>query len=241
VDNAYTHSGLNDFDFEGAKHYALTQLAHNLSPELFYHNLTHTQEGVVPMSAWLAAQERVGNKDRLLLLTAAYYHDIGFTKQNQDHEAVGVEIASHILPDFGYTPAHMAVISGIIMATKLPQSPRTLLERIVADADLDVLGREDFFTRNRALRDELEAFGHSVTDEVWYSNQLKLLQTHRYFTASARAMRDARKRQHIRVLRMLLAQSEKKSRHPAYLVYPAYPTKVNVHYPQGAYADPAGP
>jgi uncharacterized protein len=225
----------NELDFEGAKRYALTQLAHTLSPDLFYHNLAHTQEGVVPMTAWLAAQEMVMGQERLLLLTAAYYHDIGFTKQQKDHEAVGAEIAAQVLPDFGYTPAHIDIISGIIMATKLPQSPHTLLEEIVADADLDVLGREDFFTRNRALRDELEAFGHRVTDEVWYSNQLKLLQTHRYFTAPARAMRGPRKRQHIRALKTLLAESKKKARHPA------YPAQASLLYPQSAYADPVGP
>jgi uncharacterized protein len=231
-------SELNELDFEGAKRYALTQLTHNLSPELFYHNLAHTQEGVVPMSAWLAAQEGVTGEARLLLLTAAYYHDIGFTKQQKDHEAVGAEIAAYVLPRFGYTPAQIDVITGMIMATKLPQSPQTLLEKILADADLDVLGREDFFSRNRALREELEAFGHVVTDETWYSHQLKLLQTHRYFTAPARAMRGPGKRQHIRALKMLLAQSQKK---PQPTTSPSYPAKVNVLYPQSAYADLAGP
>jgi hypothetical protein len=40
-----------------------------------------------------------------------------------------------------------------------------LLEEILADADLDVLGRDDFFSRGQALRAEREALGKMVSDE----------------------------------------------------------------------------
>src|SRR5436309_16127441 len=74
-----------------------------------------------------------------------------------DHERASAQIAAAILPNYGYTPAHIQAICGMIMATKLPQAPHTLLEQIVADADLDVLGRPDFVTRNQDLHTELAA------------------------------------------------------------------------------------
>ena len=35
-------------------------------------------------------------------------------------------------------------------ATKIPQTPLTKLEEIICDADLDYLGREDFFEISRS-------------------------------------------------------------------------------------------
>jgi uncharacterized protein len=104
------------------------------------------------------------------------------------------------------------MIAGMIMATQLPQSPHDLLEEIMADADLDVLGRDDFFPRHDALRAELAASGEPMTDGQWYGRQLKFIQAHRYWTAAARTLRDARKQENIAAMTRLLAQSQAQSR-----------------------------
>ena len=124
---------------------------------------------------------------------------------------MGAEIAGQVLPGFGFSPAQIAAIQGMILATQLPQSPRTLLEEILADADLDVLGREDFLRRNQALRDELAASGTLLTPERWYGNQLLLLQNHRYFTAAARALRAEGKEENIKTIKNLLAHEHQEA------------------------------
>jgi len=93
-----------------------------------------------------------------------------------------------------YTEAQNQIIKGIIMATVVPQSPATILEKIMADADLDVLGRDDFMLCNGTLRRELAFFGKEFTDAEWYSGQLKLVETHTYFIGAARALRDRSRR-----------------------------------------------
>jgi hypothetical protein len=70
----------------------------------------------------------------------------------------------------------------------------------MADADLDLLGRDDYMTLNQALRGELTVRGTLSSDEEWYSSQLEFLRSHRYFTASARALRAAGKRRNIQAL-----------------------------------------
>jgi uncharacterized protein len=92
----------------------------------------------------------------------------------------------------------------MIMATRLPQAPHTLLEQIVADADLDVLGRPDFVTRNQDLHVELAAFEGAVDDCDWYRIQLAFLREHRYWTASARSLREEHKQHNIAALADLL-------------------------------------
>jgi len=195
-------------DFERARQYALERLERELPPMLCYHSLAHTRDDVVPAAERLAALEEVEGEALLLLRTAAFYHDLGHVEQYTDHEAIGVRIAAEVLPHFGYSTAHIQVVRGIIIATKLPQSPRALLEEIMADADLDVLGRDDFLARNQDLRAERVALGMLTTDEEWYSGQLEFIQTHRYFTAAARTLRDARKQQNIEEMVKLLEKCQ---------------------------------
>ena len=195
---------LNMSDFENARNYILARLENELSPRLTYHNLQHTLDEVVPAADLLATLEKVPDEDRLLLLTAAYFHDVGFIHQRDGHEQVGIQLAKQNLPRFGYSPAQIAVIHGIIQATHLPQSPRTHLERIIADADMDDLGNENFWQRSNDLRQELNNYGTQYTDEEWYASQLRLMESHHYFTDSERLLRDALKQQHILELKRLL-------------------------------------
>jgi uncharacterized protein len=197
---------MNAQAYERAKRYALRRLERELPPVLTYHCLQHTRDDVVPAAGRLAALEGVEGEPLLLLLTAAYYHDIGFVERCTDHEAIGVQIAAKVLSHFGFSSAEIEVISGIIMATRLPQSPSTLLEEIMVDADLDVLGRDDFWPLNRALRAEMAALGQSMTDEEWYRSQVEFVQTHRYFTAAARTLRDQGKRRNLEELSAVLEE-----------------------------------
>jgi uncharacterized protein len=187
-------------DFESARHYALERLERELPENLHYHSLGHTRDDVVPAVERLAEIEGVVGEPLLLLRTAAYFHDIGFIVQYNNHETASVQIAQEALPQFGYTGAQIEAISQMIMATKLPQSPDNRLAEILADADLDNLGRDDFEERSQVLRAELETLGITSSDEDWYQRQLEFIQNHRYFTGAARQLRDVKKEQNIKEL-----------------------------------------
>ncbi len=199
-------------DFEQAKAYALERLERELPPELVYHSLEHTRDDVVPAAARLAHLQNLPKDDNLiLLLTAAYYHDIGYVIQRQEHEKAGVDIATEVLTRFGYNKDHIAKISDIIMATRLPQSPSNTLEAIMADADLDVLSRPDNLEKSLKLRAELAAFGTTFTDAEWFSRQTEFLKTHQYFTAAAKRLHHAGKRRNIAIMSALAEQARRKS------------------------------
>ena len=194
-------------DFEKAREYVLERLEYGLKPYLSYHSPGHTRDEVVPATELLASNLGVTGLDNMLLLTGAYFHDIGYIEKMEDHETTSARIASEALPGFGYSPEQIETIRRIIMATKLPQSPHTLLEEIMADADLDVLGRDDFLKRSQDLRAELAALGISSSDQAWYRSQLKFIKAHNYFTPAAHVLRDEKKRKNIAALVSLLRQS----------------------------------
>jgi uncharacterized protein len=189
--------------FEKARQFALERLEHDLSPRFLYHSLVHTRDDVVPATERLAIRSKISGTDLALLLTAAYFHDLGFTRladvdpRGNQHELISAQFAREVLPSFGFHDNHVEAICSMIMATRLPQSPVNLLEEILADADLDSLGRDDFWIRSQALRDEIAAFGNGITDIEWLQGQFNFLTSHRYFTAEARLLRNAQKHKNV--------------------------------------------
>lgn len=196
---------MSEPDFDQARRYALYRLRHELPPAMCYHSLTHTRDDVVPAARRLARLEGVGGEERVLLLTAAYFHDLGLVERRDEHEAAGVAIARRALPGFGYSAGQIEKIGATIMATRLPQTPCCHLGAILADSDLDILGRADFLERNGLLRAELAAFAPPVGDAEWYRQQLGFLREHLYWTAAARRLRDEGKGQNVALLAALLA------------------------------------
>jgi uncharacterized protein len=195
-------------NLQRARRYAVQRLQQELPSALTYHCLAHTLQGVVPAVERLAALEGVNGQNLLLLRTAAYYHDLGFVERSDGHEAISARLAAEVLPRFGYSPAQIEVIRGIILATRYPFEPHTGFESIMVDADLDVLGRDDFWTRNQALRVEREALsGLRSTDAEWYGGQLAFMHAHHYFTASAQTLRQAHKQRHIHEMAGFLDQA----------------------------------
>lgn len=187
-------------DWKQVQMYVTRRLSADLPPDLYYHNLAHTLDDVLPAAERLAAIASLSSEDTLLLRTAALYHDLGYLVRYHENEIIATSIATETLPRFGYTPIQIDRINAMILATHMPQSPHSQLEALLCDADLDSLGREDFFEVNRRLHKEIMAHENPVSQEIWAAEQLKFLTQHSYFTAAAHALRDAGKQWNIQLL-----------------------------------------
>src|SRR5690606_19483899 len=95
---------------------------------LTYHNADHTKY-VVEKAGFLAEKENLISAKKDLVLIAALYHDTGFLNGRENHEERSVEIASGELTDYGFSEEQKTKICGMIMATRIPQSPLTLCEK----------------------------------------------------------------------------------------------------------------
>jgi uncharacterized protein len=188
-------------NLEGAVAYALTRLREEIPPEYTYHNVLHTENDVIPATARLAKLCRLTEQDSRLLQLAAAYHDVGFVETFVGHEEASVRIMAQALPGFGYPPEYINRTAKLIMATRLPQSPNNLLEEILADADLDVLGRVDFMPRSEDLRQESANRGIPIARRPWYEQQLEFMKHHVYFTQAARDLREAGKLRNMALLK----------------------------------------
>jgi hypothetical protein len=98
-----------------------------------------------------------------------------------------------ILPDFGFNPDQLNTICGMILATRLPQSPNGKLEKILCDADLDYLGRSDFYEIGGRLFAEMKRLGVVDTEREWNLIQKTFLESHRYHTTFSQTHREPEK------------------------------------------------
>lgn len=186
-------------DFEAAKKFVLNKLKRELSEDLIYHSVEHTLD-VVEATRVFGEMEGLKNRDIRILETAALFHDIGFTESYQKHEASSIKIAREVLPRFGYSQDDIEVIASSIKATEIPQNPQNHLEEILADSDLNYLGRDDMFVIGQRLHYEWGKNGQEISLQEWHKIQIKFLKQHRYFTKSAISLREAKKQENLREL-----------------------------------------
>jgi adenylate cyclase len=181
----------------------LDKLERELPGYVFYHNVKHTVDVVteVELIGWA---EGCTDEEILLLKTAALFHDTGITISFDNHELLGAEYAKQILPEYNYTSAQIETICSIIMATKLPPEPATLLEEIICDSDLDYLGRSDFIPVSNTLFEELKAQNKMKDLNEWNKMQVKFISGHQYFTNTARSLREVNKQLQIERIERLI-------------------------------------
>ncbi len=170
--------------------------------KLKYHNIDHTH-AVVNVALKMVAKCQLNTLDGFIVTAAAWFHDTGYYNgQVAGHEARGAELASVFLSNLGVDQAVIASIKQCILATKLPQNPKNLLEQIVCDADLYHFGTSDFFKYNKLIRQEVESQGQTKIDKkVWDLNTIKLLESHTYKTSLCRKLLSNKKRENLEALK----------------------------------------
>ena len=142
----------------------------------------------------ISKTECISPDEEKLLRIAVLFHDSGFLHVYHDHEEKGCEMARQYLPGFYFSEEQIDIICGMIMATKVPQKPKTKLDKIIADADLDYLGREDVFTIAEKLYNELRVHNLLTDLKQWIPFQVDFLKKHRYFTGYSIKVRDPNKK-----------------------------------------------
>jgi len=178
-----------------------------------FHDANHTlhpDRGVVANANRIALSEKISNHDRELLIAAAYFHDTGYIREYGNNEPIAARMAGRILKLVGYKPKEIEKIQKMILATDLAREPKTHVEKILCDADLDNLGRKDFFKLDAKLREGRRARGLDVSDDLkWYRGTLKVIKNHQYYTESQKKLRDMGKQKNIKKLLHKLKNIEK--------------------------------
>ena len=152
-------------------------------PEKFvYHNLEHTMD-VVHAAEKIASHCNVPDSDVEVLLTAAYLHDIGYTKNNEKHEDHSITLSKEFLSQIGADQEYIDSVIACIEATKMPQNPKNLIQKVLCDADLFHLSSGQYFEKAELLRHEFSLIEQdTISESEWLDMSTVFIDNHEYWT-----------------------------------------------------------
>ncbi|RZK21240.1 MAG: HD domain-containing protein [Pedobacter sp.] len=181
---------------------------HN-DPRLVYHNLEHTRE-VVSAAQQIANHYQLNEQDYFTVTVAAYFHDTGYFEDAFNHEIKGAELADQFLHAHDVNNEIRGQVKSAILATKIPQTPKSQIDKIICDADLFHLGLPDFRQKGKRMHKEAELIHKKDISKLdWRKRDIQFMETHRYHTDYAILLLNDQKQANISKLKSkLTAQQE---------------------------------
>lgn len=179
--------------------FVIDLLKSGIPANYYYHNYEHTLY-VMDKVMEIGQYENCTKKELELLQTAALWHDTGYVNIYTGHEEESCRLARENLPGYGYSPEDIDRICGMIMATRIPQSPKNKLEEILADADLEYLGTGNAGVLANHLFNELKTLNPLLTEEAWNRTEIDFLTAHPYFTGYCKENKEPVKQAYLKSL-----------------------------------------
>jgi predicted metal-dependent HD superfamily phosphohydrolase len=161
----------------------------------YFHNLQHTLD-VYHRVSYLAKKAKLDNKNIEILQLSALFHDTWFIFKYDNNEEFWAKIWERFLSYHKYPKKHIDIIKDVIMATVVWYKPKNILEKLIKDADLDNLWRNDFPYRLSVLREEIKNIKWVYfSDKEWFDIVYKFITWSRFYTITQKKEReDIRKR-----------------------------------------------
>jgi len=156
-------------------------IAENFTEKICYHNIDHTLDVVI-------AAELIGRKCNLsdydleTVLIAAWFHDTAYYLGCQNHEQASAQIANGFLLSENVDKDRIKQITDCILSTKIPQKPKTILAKVLCDADLFHLATDRFFEKSELLWIEFTKHNQRMTPEFWLNQTKEFVEAHKYHT-----------------------------------------------------------
>ena len=157
-------------------------LQHRLPPGLTFHDYNHTLE-VVEAAGIIGREEGLSEDDLEVVQLAAWFHDVGHWENSTGHEEIGNQMAIDFFKKEGLPSEKIARVSDCILATKLGVTPKTLPEKVICDADLFHLSKDDHKTYADKLRTEWKnIFNKTYSDPEWHQLNIDFFSNHNFYT-----------------------------------------------------------
>ncbi|MDE0534688.1 Pycsar system effector family protein [Tenacibaculum sp. L6] len=199
---------------EKTEQFVVDLLNESLAKNFVYHNIAHTQR-VVEKTLELIEGEAFSEVEKQALILAAWFHDVGYTVNPDNHEEESVAIATNFLKNEGVSEEIIDEVSRLIAITKMGVNPSTEVEKILKDADCSHVGSKNYSDFNELLRKERELMcGRTIKDVEWDDANLNFLTKHRFYTSKASKLWEKQKSKNIA---QLLKKKQKQAQEAAKL------------------------
>ena len=209
---------------ENARVYVEEFINKNHDNKFEYHNFKHTIAVVKAVLEIADSEKDLSSSSKENLELAALFHDAAYFKGRKSHEENGVEMARTFLKAYEVSEEQLQEIERIILATKMPHSATSLVEKIIQDADMSHLGKADYIeTTFVSLENEMKEYYEGFNEMNWIDMCISFLEMHEYQTQYAIEHYDPIKEQNLLKLKKM---KEEEQNIPAKKTINEGPTKV---------------
>lgn len=151
-----------------------------------YHNYDNTIR-VVNYVKLLAQEENINQIDTEALIFAAYFHDIAYQADAENHEDLAADKCSFYLQEQGKDVEFVDKVKAIILSTDSRKELKTDLDRILNDAINGHLAHKNFINYSDLLRREKEILENDKIDlDTWNDRNIQYVEKHRFLTDYAK-------------------------------------------------------
>ncbi|HIH32129.1 TPA: HD domain-containing protein [Candidatus Woesearchaeota archaeon] len=164
-----------------------------------YHNFEHALDVYRAIQIY-TKKTGLNDKEKFLLSIAALFHDIIYIDGAKDNEENSALKAESFMEEKGFSKQDITIVKSLIRATKFPTNPKTVMEMLICDADLDHLGTDECKKISLKLKKEW-----GVSDEKkWWTMEKEFMKKHHYYSSVAKKLRNHKKAQNLEEIKAIL-------------------------------------
>lgn len=191
----------------------VTSLIKNETPETYsYHTLDHTID-VVKNAVFIGTKENLSEDEMSILRVAAWFHDVGYIKTYKGHEKESAAMAAKFLEHHDVDENIRTEVRESIMATTFPQNARSLVAKVLCDADFIHFGQDNYFEQSEKLRQEQKNAGVRRLERIEFDREsLKLFEEHNWHTVFCNKNLDETKQKNLEILKERIAKRATKAK-----------------------------
>jgi hypothetical protein len=165
----------------------------HFTEQFYFHHYNRTMNIVRNCDA-LAVNMDMGKQESKLAHLAAWFLELGYSKDYHHYQKRSVELAKDYFKTKGLDDVQLEKIEECILSTRIPQQPVSAISQLVCDASMYHLAEKDAAQHADALRAEFEAVAKmQFSDEEWLNENIKMISNHFYFTTGGRELFQKRK------------------------------------------------
>lgn len=158
------------------------------SPGFSFHDYNRAVD-IVRNCVRLGELMNLSKDDLQTLHLAAWLLETGYCKDYYNYQAASVAFANDYLSTQGVDDEIKKAIEEMILSTRIPQQPVTLMAQVLCDASTYHLAEKNLLRNLENLRLERSAEGNKdYTDKEWMAENLNMLNENFYFTSAAREL-----------------------------------------------------
>jgi len=180
--------------------YVIRFLEEKLPESMVFHTIDHAKY-VVEKSEIIGRKSGLTEDELNLVKLCAWFHDVGYAINPEEHEEESVKIASEFLKSQGVDDQVIKKITNCILATRIPQQPTDIMSQVLCDADLMHLTEDDYFERLDKMRKEwANLSGEKISKRRFHKMSKKFFQRHRYHTDFAKTELQPKKDKNLQLI-----------------------------------------